>query len=105
MIKSAWNMRFLAALADFLAEHQERGALTVNRVEVLGGRLVTVLQVPAESGHRFGRVVNLEELRSQFSPDTPSAVADAWMLTIYPPSTWKQENVSDEICWFNGKMK
>jgi hypothetical protein len=97
-----WNIQFLSSLCAFLGDHQERGVLDVERIEMAGDILVTVLQVPTRRGGRFGRVVDLAQLRSQFVPDRPSGVADAWFLTIYPPHDWVEQDVIDGICWHAG---
>lgn len=98
-----WNLQFLSSLCTFLGGRQKCGALIVERIEMVGDSLTTVLRVPTRRGQRFGRVVDLTELRSQFQPDNASSVADAWFLTIYPPHDWKEQNVIDGICWHAGK--
>lgn len=98
-----WNLQFLSSLCTFLGEHQERGVLIAEQIEMVGNNLTTVLRVPTRRGQRFGRVVDLTWLRPQFQPDNASSVADAWFLTIYPPHDWEEQNVIDGICWHAGK--
>lgn len=97
---SSWNTSLLSALRLFLDERED---FLADRVEIVENNLVTVLEVPPGSGRRFGRVVDLTWLRSQFVPDNASGVADAWFLTIYPPDDWDKQNVVDGICWHAGK--
>ncbi|MGH7868266.1 MAG: hypothetical protein ACREP9_11760 [Candidatus Dormibacteraceae bacterium] len=98
-----WYLQFLSSLCRFMASGQENRQLSVERIELFDGRLVTVLRVPASNGRLFCRVINLRWLEEQFVPNRASTVADAWFLTIYPPHPWDDLNVINDVCWFNGE--
>lgn len=100
---TAWNKSFLTSLRRHLDAHQRNGLFTVERAEIINDQLITVLHM-TRSDRRYGRVIHLPSLRSEFVPDRASGVADAWFQTLYPPGEWNEAHVVDGICWHKGQQ-
>jgi hypothetical protein len=99
---SNWYADFVGALDSLLREKESAGVLAVDRLVRQGGKVTTVLQVPPGSGQRYGRVVDLDHFRSLFVPDRPTAVAEAWFQSIYPPDGTPAQAV-DGVMWHEGE--
>lgn len=97
-----WATDFLRGLRRDLRVAAKDGTWSVDRVEVVDGSLVTVLTETA-GGRRYGRIIGLDTLRAQFSPDLPDIVSAGWFFTFFPPGGWDDAHVHDGTCWFAGQ--